>query len=155
MQFASKEDIDAPIGHVFAEITDFTRFERAARRRGADVQRTDDLAVPGVGMSWHAKVKLRGRMRDISLQLVDYDPLNGIAFTAGTAMLEGRITVDLVALSPVRTRLAVEITLGARTLAGRLVLQSLNLARSNMTRRFRLRLADYAIGIEDRYRRAS
>ncbi len=155
MQFASKEDIDAPIGHVFAEITDFQRFERAARSRGAQVQRTDGLKAPGAGMSWRAKARLRGRMRDISLQLVDYDPASGIALAAGTAMLEARITVDLVALSRARTRLAVEITLGARTLAGRLVLQSLNLARSNMTRRFRLRLADYAIGIEDRYRRAS
>jgi hypothetical protein len=155
MEFTSKEDIEAPIEHVFAEITDFTRFERAALRRGADVQRTDSLKAPGVGMSWRAKFKLRGRMRDLALRLADYDPPNGIKVAAEATTLEGRMTVGLIALSRARTRLTVDLTLEPRTLAGRLIVQSLKLARGNMSKRFRLRVAEYAMDVEERYKRVS
>lgn len=155
MEFTSKEDIEAPIEHVFAEITDFQRFERAALRRGADVQRTDSLKAPGVGMSWRAKFKLRGRMRDLAVRLSDYDPPNGIKVEAEATTLEGRMTVELIALSRVRTRLTVDLTLEPRTLAGRLIVQSLKLARGNMSKRFRLRVAEYAMDVEERYKRKS
>ncbi|PKQ12757.1 MAG: hypothetical protein CVT70_07545 [Alphaproteobacteria bacterium HGW-Alphaproteobacteria-1] len=155
MQFTSREDIEAPIELVFAEITDFTRFERAALRRGADVQRTDSLKAPGVGMRWRAKFKLRGRMRDLAVRLSAYDPPNGIKVEAEATTLEGRMTVELIALSRARTRLSVDLTLEARTLAGRLILQSLKLARNNLTKRFRLRLAEYAMDVEERYKRVS
>jgi uncharacterized protein YndB with AHSA1/START domain len=154
MQFTSKEDIEAPIEQVFAEITDFQRFERAALRRGAEVQRPDTLAAPGVGMSWQARFRLRGRMRDVTLRLVEYDPPNGIVLTAEATTIEGRMGVDLVALSRGRTRLSVDLILAPRSIAGRLLLQSLKLARSNLTRKFRLRVADYAMDMEDRYKRS-
>ncbi|MBE0452889.1 SRPBCC family protein [Roseovarius autotrophicus] len=155
MQFTSKEDIEAPIERVFADIIDVQRFERAALRRGADVQRIDSLNAPGVGMSWRAKFRLRGRMRNLSLRLADYDPPNGIAIEAEAATLEGRMTVDLIALSRARTRLTVDLALEPRTLAGRLIVQSLKLARGNVSKRFRLRLAEFARDLEDRYKRAS
>lgn len=155
MEFTSKEDIEAPIEHVFAEITDFQGFERAALRRGADVQRTDSLPEPGLGMSWRAKFKLRGRMRDITLKLADYDPPNGIKVTGEGTTLEGVMKIDLIALSRARTRLSVDLALEAKTLAGRLILQSLKLARGNVTKRFRLRVAEYAMDVEERYKRVS
>lgn len=155
MQFTSKEDIEAPIEQVFAEISDFQRFERAALRRGAEVQRTDTPGVPEVGMSWQARFRLRGRMRDVTVRLVEYDPPNGIALKAEAATIEGRMSVDLVALSRGRTRLAVDLTLEPRSLAGRLILQSLKLARNSTTKRFRLRVAEYAMDVEERHKRAS
>jgi len=155
MQFTSKEDIEAPIEQVFVEITDFQRFERAGLRRGAEVQRTDTLAAPGVGMIWQARFRLRGRMRDVIIRLVEYDPPNGIVLTAESVTIEGRMSVDLVALSRGRTRLGVDLTLAPRGIAGGLILQSLKLARSNLTKKFRLRLADYAMDMEERHKRAS
>ena len=54
MKFSTKEDIDAPIDAVFEMLCEFDQFERAAMRRGAEVQRVDQLAEPGVGMLWEA-----------------------------------------------------------------------------------------------------
>lgn len=153
MQFSSKEDIEAPIDAVFREITDFQSFERSALRRGAEVRRTDTRDDPGVGMSWHARFVLRGRRRDLDIDLVEYDMPNGIAIEARSPAILGRMRVNLVALSRGRTRLSVDLALESRSISGRLMVQSLKLARNNLTKRFRLRVADYAVDLEDRYKR--
>jgi len=155
MQFKGREDIEAQIDRVFAEITDFTRFERSAMRRGADVQRTDTLAEPGVGMTWQARFKLRGRMRDLSLRLSEYDPPNGIVVVAEAATVEAVMRVDLVSLSRARTRLGVDLEITPRNLAGRLMVQSMKLGKSSLTKRFRLRLAEYAMDVEERNKRSA
>jgi hypothetical protein len=58
--------------------------------------------------------------------------------------------VDLVALSPARTRLNVDLEITPRNLAGRLLIQSVKLAKGNLSKRFRLRVAEYAMDVEDR-----
>ncbi len=155
MQFTGKEDIEAPIDVVFAEITDFTRFERGAMRRGADVQRIDTMAEPGVGMTWKARFKLRGRMRELSLRLSEYDPPNGIVLVAEAATVEAVMRVNVVSLSRARTRLGVDLRITPRNLAGRLMVQTMKLGKSNLTKRFRLRLADYAMDVEARHKRSA
>jgi hypothetical protein len=62
--------------------------------------------------------------------------------------LDGKTTVELVALSPQRTRLSVSIDLSAKSLSARLLLQSLKLAKSNLTNRFKKRVAEFSKGIE-------
>jgi len=153
MEFSSKEDIEAPIDAVFEEITNFQSFERSAIRRGADVSRTDSRTETGLGMRWAATFQLRGKRREVDIELTGYDPCDGIRLAFQSPAIEGDVIVDLVALSRQRTRMSVKLELRPRSLTGRLMLQSLKLARSNITRRFRLRVADYATDVEDRYKR--
>lgn len=153
MEFSSKEDIEAPIDAVFGEITNFQSFERSAIRRGADVTRTDNRTETGVGMAWTATFGFRGKRRKIDLELVEYDPCDGIKLDLRSPAVEGRVILDLVALSRHRTRMSVTLDLQPRNLTGRLMLQSFKLARTNLMRRFRLRVADYATDVEDRYKR--
>ena len=44
MKLASKKDVEAPIAQVWAALTDFETWERAAMRRGVEVARTDSLS---------------------------------------------------------------------------------------------------------------
>ncbi|MDZ7709434.1 MAG: SRPBCC family protein [Roseovarius sp.] len=155
MQFTGREDIEAPIDAVFAEITNFTRFERGAMRHGAEVQRIDTRTGPGIGMSWQTRFNLRGRMRDVTLRLSEYDPPNGLVIEAEATTVEAVMRVDLVALSRARTRLSVDLNVTPRTLAGRLMIQSMKLAKGNLTKRFRLRVANYAMDVEDRHKRSA
>lgn len=152
MQFTSRADIDAPIEDVFAEVSDVAAFERLARRRGVEVQRTDTLAAPGPGMGWHARFTWRERLRALDLTLVVHDPPSGVAFDLASNAIKGRLEVDLVALSPARTRLVVDLSVEARGLAGRLMLQPVKLMRGNLDRRFQVRVSEYAHDIEDRFK---
>jgi carbon monoxide dehydrogenase subunit G len=153
MKFSSKEDIEAPIEQVFAHVSDFAALERAALRRGAEVQRTDSLRKPDVGMSWSASFVARGRQRQLDIQMTEYDPPNSMRFHSMAQGLETDMKVELVALSRGRTRLSVELELKPRSISARLLVQSLKLARANLNKKFHLRMADYARELEDRSKR--
>ncbi|WP_428927679.1 SRPBCC family protein [Marinibacterium sp. SX1] len=152
MKFSSKEDVEAPIAQVFDMLADFGSYERQALRRGIEVHRTDTRAEPGVGVSWHALFDLRGKRREVDVVVSAFDRPDSIHFTSDSQGLQGLVTLELVALSPRRTRLAIEVDLKPKTLSARLLVQSLKLAKKNLTKRFKLRVADYAKGLEDRYR---
>ena len=144
MKFSAREDIEAPIDHVFARVTDFAGFERQIMRRGADVRRIDAGQPVQAGSSWDVAFSYRGRERRVLATVARLDPPTTIAIDMAASGLDGVTLIDLVALSPQRTRLSVSIELSARTLSARLLLQSLKLAKSNLTSRFKARVADLA-----------
>ena len=153
MKFSSKEDIEAPIEHVFGAVSEFEAFERMAIRRGAEVQRIIDIPGPKAGITWQADFRMRGKDRAAKVELVSYDSPNEMAFEFVSGGLLGYLDVDLVALSPRRTRMSVGFELKPQTLPARLLVQSLKLAKSNLTKKFQLRVADYAKTMEERYTR--
>jgi hypothetical protein len=154
MKFSTREDIDAPIDQVFEMLSDFDVYERNALRRGADVRRIDDFKVPAVGMQWKAAFTMRGKPRDLEITLAEYDRPNCLLFQSKSSGIEGALSMDLMALSRGRTRLSVALELKPKNLSARLLVQSLKLAKSNLTMRFKQRVADYAKVIEDRHNTA-
>ncbi|MBY6067694.1 SRPBCC family protein [Leisingera aquaemixtae] len=155
MEFKSSEDIEAPIAEVFQAISDFDSLERSALRRGIDLQRTGDTAYPAGGLAWDLSFSFRGKQRDIALTLASYSPDTGMALAGSGSGLDGQMGIDLLALSPQRTRMSVQLKLAPTSLTGRLMVQSLKLARSNLNRRFKLRLADFARITEERLSRTA
>ncbi len=154
MQFSTKEDIEAPIDFVFSRVTDFTGFERSALRRGADVKRLDNLSKPGIGSGWEVSFSYRGKPRTVEAKVTAFDAPDGFTITALSGGIDGVCTVDLVALSRQRTRLTINVTLSAHTMAARLLLQTLKVARGSITKKFNQRVTDFAEQSEDRYRRS-
>lgn len=154
MEFSAREDVAAPIKVVFAAVSDFEGFERAALRRGADVARTDSLTVPGKGMSWATEFSYRNRRRQAKLELVQYDAPESLRLLALSRGIETDLIVDLVALSRGRTRMDITARLKPTTITARLFVQSMKLARSSLTSRYCKRIAEFAGSIEDRYSRA-
>ncbi len=155
MKFSAREDIEAPVDEVFAALSEFETFERQAMRRGADVQRLDDNRTPAVGASWRVAFMMRGRRRDLNLQLVRYVAPNDMGFAAKSPGMDATFDIELMALSRTRTRMAVALELKPLNLASRLLVQSLKLAKSNLSKRFKLRVADYGKLLEDRLKRSA
>lgn len=155
MKFSSKEDVEAPAAHVFGMLSDFETYERSAIRRGADVQRIGDHDVPHPGQSWQAGFTFRGKERTVLVDLTRYDPPTEMVFEGQSGGLLTSLVLDLVALSPNRTRISVELEIKPRTLPARLFVQSMKLAKSNLTKRFKLRVAEYARDIENRIGRTA
>ena len=155
MKFSSKEDIEAPIGAVFAVLSEFESFERQAIRRGADIQRLGAIEPPHVGMGWQVGFSFRGRQRDLKVSLTEFEPDSRIAVTGEGDGLTGRMELELLALSPGRTRLSVAMTLEPKTLSARLLVQSLKLAKAKLSQKFKQRVAEFAALTEQRLGRAA
>jgi len=150
MKLATREDIDAPIEAVFRQLSDFDGFERAILRRGADVQRVDDLAAPGPGMAWKTSFSFRGRQREARIVLDDHLPPDRLRASVRSPGLEVDILIDLVAMSRTRTRMNFALDARPKSVPARLMIQSLKLARHSMSRRFRNRVSDFAADLEVR-----
>ncbi|WP_299599841.1 SRPBCC family protein [uncultured Tateyamaria sp.] len=155
MKLSAREDVAAHIDKVFAALNDFDGFERQAMRRGAEVQRVDPLTQAGVGMRWKVYFKMRGRRREMDLELTRYDAPNEMVFDITSAGISGTFSVELLALSRSRTRMALALDIVPLTLSTRLFIQSLKLAKTSLTKRFKLRVADYAKGLEERLERSA
>ncbi|MEL6239589.1 MAG: SRPBCC family protein [Pseudomonadota bacterium] len=155
MKFSAREDIAAPIDQVFDALSDFESFERQAMRRGADLQRVDPLTQAGVGMRWQVAFKMRGRRRDVTIELKRYDTPNEMFFDLTSQNIDGTFTVELLALSRNRTRVSLALEIVPLTLSARLFVQSLKLAKSSLSKRFKLKFAEYARSLEDRLQRSA
>ncbi|MFY0692884.1 MAG: SRPBCC family protein [Paracoccaceae bacterium] len=154
MKFATREDIEAPIERVFAMLSEFETFERAALRRGADVTRDFEGDRLELGSAWNAKAKIRGKQRVLRVELTRFDPSTTMVFHVGSDGFEAEFLVDLVALSRNRTRMQIELDVRPRSLPARLLMQSAKLARNSLNRRFKTRVRTFAQDLEQRYKRS-
>ena len=151
MKLSNRVDIEAPIEYVFERLTDFDQVERRARREGVTVRRSLDGPVTK-GTQWQIKAEVRGRPRDFTTTLVAFAVPDGMRFDTQSDGLAVETTLELIPLSPHRTRAVVGFDLRARTLTVRLLLQSMKLAKTKLDERLRKRLTRYAHQIEDEFR---
>ena len=152
MKFSTKQDIEAPLVFVHQTLTDFGMWERAAMRRGAEVNRTDTLRQPAAGMAWASKFNYRGKERNIAVTLTEWDAPLHLAFAGHATTIEALARIELLEMSAKRTRLLITMEVTPKTLGARLFLQSLRLARAKLDRKFDQRIALVAADIEMRYR---
>lgn len=153
MKFSSREDIEAPIDYVYARATDFAGFERQALRRGAEVKRLDGDGLYDVGSKWDVAFKFRNKDRQMQVEVATLDDPNLMIVETTAQGLDTIARVELVSLSPKRTRIVIGLELSAKSLSARLLLQSLKLAKSSLTNRFGSRIKTFAQTTEEDYRK--
>jgi len=152
MKLNARQDIEANASDVFRLLTDFSRWEREAMRRSAEVQRQDRLETPGVGMAWQVDFTFRGTRRQVKARVVTFDPGACLALELTSDNFAGHARIDLVALSQRRTRLHLKSEVTASSLMGRILLQPLRLAKGRLTGRLQGRLSAFAVSCEDQSR---
>ena len=140
MKLTGKTDIEAPIGFVFSALNDHQAWEAEARSRGVEVARPADMPLTGDGAGWLVTLQFRGKRRKVLLRLDALTPDTGLAFTLEGQSLGGPMLVELMALSPRRTRLKLVLDLKPRTLAARLFLNAVRLAKGRAEARLEQRL---------------
>lgn len=150
MKLATKKDIEAPIAQVWAAVSDHEAWERAAMRRGVEVERTDKLRSPGPGMAWTSRFTFRGRDRKADLQVTEMTGPGAMGFTVVSDAIEAVSRVELIEMSAKRTRLHLTSEIKPRSLGARLFLQSLRLARAKVERKFDAKVGQLAADLEAR-----
>ncbi|RRH76926.1 SRPBCC family protein [Falsigemmobacter faecalis] len=136
MKFITSEEIGAPVADVWAVLSDIDGLEAEARARGAGLKRLERGASP----AWKTEFRFRQRAREVELRIAQILTPELLAFDITGKAAEGSVRLELLPLSPLHCRLTVTSEIRPRTLAARLFLQSLKLARSGMNRRYRDRV---------------
>lgn len=153
MKLTTRQDIEAPLAQVWQTVADFEAWERAAMRRGVEVERTDALRAPAAGMGWKARFRYRGKERRIEINLTRLEAPHHLDMKVGSPVVEGDVVVELIEMAARRTRMHISTELRPLSLGARLFLQSLRLARARIDRKFNSRAAQLAREIEARARR--
>jgi hypothetical protein len=153
MKLTVKTDIDAPVEFVHAYIGDNTVWERDAIRRGIEIERPADMPPRGVGAGWRIRLQFRGRIRNVLLRLDEVTQDEKIGYSFEGEALHGSIDLETKALSQRRSRLKLSVDAKPKTLAARLFLNTLRLARRKVEARMATRLGQLAARIEERYAR--
>ncbi|WP_037315029.1 SRPBCC family protein [Ruegeria halocynthiae] len=151
MQLSAREDIQAPINAVFEMVADFERFERMAMRRGIEVRRMSGHMGVVPGTRWETEFRLRGKPRHVAVHMAECDPPSRMMFEAASKGMNGVTMIEFLSLSQRRTRLSVDMSLSAKSLPARLLLQSLRLGQSRFRRQFQVRLSEFAREMEERH----
>lgn len=154
MKLTAKCDIEVPASFAFACLTDFATWERDAARRGAEVERPADMPMTGLGAGWRIRFPFRGKMRKVLVRLESLTQDSEATFSMDSPAMEGTTAVDVLTLSPRRTRLRVSVTVRPKTLAARLFLNTLRLAKGRVQTKFDMRIRQLGGMIEDRYARS-
>ncbi len=150
MKFSTREDIDAPIEAVFKELCEYENYERQAIRRGAEVRRHGSKDAIGLGMTWDVSFMMRSKKRDMTLVVDRFEAPSLLGVSATSTSLDATFSLELIALSRTRTRIMIGLELKPRNLSARLLVQSLKLAKGSLTKRFKLRVAEFARTVEER-----
>lgn len=145
MKFSTRVDVDVPAEATFAAFADFPRFVRLAEKRGAKVV-TREARV----FAWAAQFDWNGKAREMEGAIAAFDPPQSFAAEMTAGGLEGTLEVEVTPLGAARSRARVAMEWRPRTMAGRILLQSLKLVKGRLDERFATRVADYAAEIGTR-----
>lgn len=154
MKLTTKTDLEAPIRFVYATLADFPMWEREIVRRGVEIERPADSPQTGKGATWRVRAPYRGKVRKVQLRIDDAVPDDKMVLALDSASVEGTSQVDLISLSPRRTRMRLTLDIRPKTLAARLFINTLRLAKRRVDARFEKRVAQLAARIEDLYQRS-
>ena len=151
MKFSNRVDVAVPADTLFERLTDIPALENAAFKKGVEMRRLDSLTQKGAGMSWDVGFRLRGKPRQMIVDVTRYDAPLRIDYSGTSAGFEVTLVLEFTALAPRRSRMATVLEIKPRTLGGRLLLQSARLGRANLNRRYDERIKSFLRDLENRH----
>jgi hypothetical protein len=150
MKLTAKTDIEAPASFVYAALIDHAAWEREIIRRGAEIDRPADMPLTGVGAGWNLRVPFRGKVRKLQVRIDEMTPDVRLVLGIDGQAIEGSSVLELLPMSPRRTRMRLALDVRPKTLAARLFLNTLRLAKGRVQVRLEKRLQQMGRRIEER-----
>ena len=154
MKLTAKTDLEVPAAFVFAALADHQAWEREAVRNGAEVERPEGSPLTGPGASWRIRGHFKGKARKVLVRIEELTPDQRMALSIYSPTIEGSSQIEVMLLSPRRSRLRVDVEIKPKTLAARLFINTLRLAKGRVQARFEKRLGQMGARIKDRYERS-
>lgn len=154
MKLTAKTDLEVPASAVFAILSDHSSWEREAIRNGVDVERPSGTPVTGVGAEWRIRGHFRGKPRKVQVKIEEMTQDQRLALGLDSPSMEGATRMEIMVLSPRRSRVRVDLEVKPKTLAARLFINTMRLAKGRVQARFEKGLGRLGARIKERYDRS-
>jgi hypothetical protein len=154
MKLTAKTDLEVPAASVFATLIDHPAWEREAIRNGVEIERPVGSPASGVGAEWRIRGHFRGKARKVQVRIEELTQDQRLALGIDSPSIEGTSRLEIMVLSPRRSRLRVDLEVKPKTLAARLFINTMRLAKGRVQAKFENRLGQLGARIKDRYDRS-
>jgi len=135
MKFDYKTTINVPVEFAYARLTDFDKFEKDGFGNISEFKPVGDIAAPDIGAKWKVRSEFQGRQRSFSLQLRQLLPNESVVLGNGTDKFDVEASFGLSKIDDGNTGFVFEINSSAKTITGRLIMQTMQLARSRIEKK--------------------
>jgi uncharacterized protein YndB with AHSA1/START domain len=154
MKLTAKTDLEVPAAFVFAALNDHQAWEREAVRTGVDIERPPGTPDAGVGAEWRVRGHFRGKARKVQVRIIELTPDKEMTLSLDGPSIEGTTRFEVMVLSPRRSRVRLDMEIKPKTLAARLFINTLRLAKGRAQARFEKGLERIAGRVRERYARS-
>ncbi len=154
MKLTAKTDLEVPAAAVFAGLVDHSSWEREAIRNGIEIERPPGSPTTGVGAEWRIRGQFRGKARKVVVRIDEMTQDQKLALGIDGTAVDGTCRLEVMVLSPRRSRLRVDLEFKPKTLAARLFINTMRLAKGRVQAKFENRLGQLGTRIKDRYERS-
>lgn len=135
MKFDYKTTINVPVEFAYARLTDFDKFEKEGFGNISKFKPVGDIAAPAIGAKWKLRSEFQGRQRSFSLQLRELIENESVVLGNGSDKFDVEASFGLSKVDPENTGFVFEINASAKTITGRLIMQTMQLARSRIEKK--------------------
>jgi hypothetical protein len=154
MKLTAKTDLEVPAAAVFAGLVDHPSWEREAIRNGVEIERPPGTPTTGVGAEWRVRGHFRGKSRKVLVRIEEMTQDQKLVLGIDGTAVDGNCRLEVMVLSPRRSRLRVDVEFKPKTLAARLFINTMRLAKGRVQAKFESRLGQLGARIKDRYERS-
>ncbi len=135
MKFDYKTTINVPVEYAFARLTDFDKFEKEGFGNISKFTPVGDISAPNIGAKWKVRSEFQGRQRSYALQLRKLVANETVVLGNGSDKFDVEACFGLSKMDSTKTNFTFELNASAKTITGRLIMQTMQLARSRIEKK--------------------
>ena len=151
MELSYSNIINVPQSFAFERATDFERFETEGFGNLAAFERRSDIIAPEIGAKWRTAAEFQGRPRRFWLELLELEEPGTMVLGNKSAKYDVEARFDFNETGAEATEFAFNLNAKAQSITGKLILQTIQLARARIVKTMQADFDAMAKRMEDAY----
>ncbi len=152
MELSYQNTINVPQAFAFARATDFERFEAEGFGNLAPFEPRNDIRAPALGARWRTAAEFQGRPRRFVLELLDIDAPGKLVLGNKSEKYDVEARFTFTEAGAEATAFAFSLNAKAQSITGKLILQTIQLARARIVKSMQADFDKMAERMEAAYR---
>ena len=151
MELSYSNTINVPQEFAFGRATDFERFEKEGFGNLAPFEPRNDIRAPALGARWRTAAEFQGRPRRFSLELLELDAPGTMVLGNKSEKYDVEARFSFSAAGDNSTEFTFNLNAKAQSITGKLILQTIQLARARIVKSMQLDFDKMAERMEAAY----